>query len=331
MKQFLFLIIFYFLACGSNKHTTQGTFPWLNYEINPDRLQEIVFKLADPKFEGRKTGEEGQKLAAGFIADYYQKFKIPAPEGEDYFQKIPLEFFQGYSNAESENVWAWIEGAENPEEVLVISAHYDHLGKKGVEFYPGADDDASGTAAVMEIARLFQKAKNEGNGPKRSILFLHVTGEESGLYGSKYYTSHPIFSLEKTVANLNIDMIGRRDNKYKNDEDYVYLIGSDKLSEELHLLSENVNKNSTKLIFDYTFNSETDPNRFYYRSDHYNFSRNNFLVIFYFNGTHADYHRITDTPDKIDYPLLGKRAQLIFNTAWEIANLDKPLALNSKE
>ncbi|MDO9137642.1 MAG: M28 family peptidase, partial [Lutibacter sp.] len=180
----------------------------------------------------------------------------------------------------------------------------------------------------MAIAEAFQKAVEEGNGPKRSILFLHVTGEEKGLLGSKYYVTFPIFPLANTVSNLNIDMIGRSDDAHENNPNYVYLIGSDKLSKELHHLSEEMNNKFTKLDLDYTYNLDSDPNRFYYRSDQYNFAKNNIPVIFYFNGTHENYHRISDTPDKINYELLAKRTQLVFYTAWEIANREKRITVD---
>ena len=224
----------------------------------------------------------------------------------------------------SENVVAFIEGSEKPDEIIVISAHLDHIGiSNDGQINNGADDDGSGTVAVVEIAEAFKTAELAGNGPKRSILFLHVTGEEKGLLGSRYYTDvEPIFPLENTVANLNIDMIGRIDPKRNGDRNYIYLIGSDKLSTELHNLSEEVNSKYCNVELDYTYNDENDPNRFYYRSDHYNFAKNNVPIIFYFNGTHADYHRPTDTPDKIEYDLMENRARLVFYTAWEIANRD---------
>ncbi len=222
----------------------------------------------------------------------------------------------------SENVAAFIKGTEKPDEILVISAHLDHEGIKDGKVYNGADDDGSGTIAILEIAEAFKMAEKNGHGPKRSILFLHVTGEEKGLLGSKYYTDmDPIFPLANTVANLNIDMIGRTDPKRKEGErNYIYLIGSDKLSTDLHNISEAVNKKYCNVKLDYTYNDENDPNRFYYRSDHYNFAKNNIPIIFYFNGTHDDYHQPTDTPDKIEYDLLENRTRLVFYTAWEVAN-----------
>lgn len=222
---------------------------------------------------------------------------------------------------DSENVLALIKGSEKPNEIVVLSAHLDHEGIKDGEIYNGADDDGSGTVALLEIAEAFKKAQDAGHGPKRSILFLHVTGEEKGLLGSSYYTDvDPVFPLENTIANLNIDMIGRIDPKREGDRNYVYLIGSDKLSTELHNISEEVNNKFTNVTLDYTYNDENDPNRFYFRSDHYNFAKNNVPIIFYFNGTHDDYHRPSDTPDKIEYDLLENRTKLVFYTAWELAN-----------
>ncbi|MFK7748486.1 MAG: M28 family peptidase [Kordia sp.] len=229
----------------------------------------------------------------------------------------------------SENVVAIIKGYEKPEEYIVISAHLDHEGVKDGKVYNGADDDGSGTVAILEIAEAFRKAEKEGNGPKRSIVFLHVTGEEKGLLGSKYYTDNPIFPLENTVSNLNIDMIGRIDPKRtEGDRNYVYLIGSDKLSTELHNISEEVNKKYANVELDYTYNDENDPNRYYYRSDHYNFAKNDIPVIFYFNGTHDDYHQPSDTPDKINYDLLTNRTRLVFYTAWELANRDQRITVD---
>ncbi len=223
----------------------------------------------------------------------------------------------------SENVLGFLEGTDKKEEVLVITAHYDHIGMQGAEINNGADDDGSGTVAVLELAEAFAEAAKNGNRPRRSVLFMTVSGEEKGLLGSRYYTDiEPIFPLENTVANLNIDMIGRIGGNYreKNDPNYVYLIGSDKLSTELHQLSEEVNKKYINLQLDYKYNDENDPNRFYYRSDHYNFAKNNIPIIFYFNGVHEDYHQPTDTVDKIHFPKLEKISRLVFMTAWEIAN-----------
>ena len=243
---------------------------------------------------------------------------------------IGLNLVNSNNKVDSENVAAIIRGKTKPNEYLVISSHLDHIGvNSNGEINNGADDDGSGTVALLEIAEAFKEAEKRGDGPDRSIVFLHVTGEEKGLLGSKYYTDYePIFPLSNTVANLNIDMIGRIDPKRDGDRNYVYLIGSDKLSTELHELSEAVNEKHMQIELDYTYNDENDPNRFYYRSDHYNFAKNNIPIIFYFNGTHEDYHRPGDTPDKINYDLLQNRAQLGFHTAWEVANREERLTVD---
>tara|TARA_B110000008_G_scaffold77286_1_gene78750 strand:+ start:1 stop:726 length:726 start_codon:yes stop_codon:yes gene_type:complete len=223
---------------------------------------------------------------------------------------------------ETENLASIIKGSEYPDEYIIITAHLDHIGiDENGDINNGADDDGTGNVALLEMAEAFKQAEKEGFGPKRSLVFLHVTGEEKGLLGSKYYTENPLYPIKNTVANLNIDMIGRVNPKRETeDPNYIYLIGSDKLSQELHDISEAVNDKYIQLELDYTYNDERDPNRFYYRSDHYNFAKKNIPVIFYFNGTHEDYHKPTDTADKINYPVLEKRIKLIFYTAWELAN-----------
>lgn len=243
---------------------------------------------------------------------------------------IKLDVQSANQKINSENVVALLKGSEMPEEYVVVSSHLDHIGiSADGQINNGADDDGSGSVALLEIAEAFKKAADAGDGPKRSIVFLHVTGEEKGLLGSKYYTDYePILPLEKTVANLNIDMIGRIDPKRNGDRNYIYLIGSDKLSTELHELSEAVNEKYANIELDYTYNDENDPNRFYYRSDHYNFAKNNIPIIFYFNGTHEDYHRPGDTPDKINYDLLENRTRLVFHTAWEVANRENKVVVD---
>jgi Zn-dependent M28 family amino/carboxypeptidase len=229
----------------------------------------------------------------------------------------------------SDNVLAFLEG-EDPElraEVVVISAHYDHVGIINGQIHNGADDDGSGTVSVMEIAKAFVEAKKEGHGPKRSILFLHVSGEEKGLLGSEWYSDHPVYPLVNTVCDLNIDMVGRKDADHDDDR-YVYLIGSDKLSTDLHKISENCNQKYTQLKLDYTYNDPNDPNQFYYRSDHYNFAKHNIPVIFYFSGVHEDYHKPGDDPEKILYSKMTEIDQLVFHTAWDIANRAEKLKVD---
>jgi hypothetical protein len=225
----------------------------------------------------------------------------------------------------AENVLGFLEGSDPvlKDEVLVITGHYDHIGltTSGADkVNNGADDDGSGTTGVLMIADAFVKARKAGKGPKRSILFMTVVGEEKGLLGSEWYSEHPVFPLEKTITDLNIDMIGRVDEAHKNSPEYVYIIGSDMLSSDLNATGIKANDENIKINLDMTYNNRTDPNRYYYRSDHYNFAKHGIPVIFYFSGVHADYHQPGDEVSKINFDLLSKRAQLVYYTAWELAN-----------
>ena len=299
--------------------------------ITANELKTHLYTVASKEFEGRGVGVKGGQLAAEFLKTYYQNENIATPfGGNNYYQHIPETYFSNGIKA-SQNVIAYIKGSEKPDEIVIISTHYDHLGidEKGQINY-GADDNASGTVALMEIAQAFNIAKKDGFAPKRSIVFLHLTAEEIGKIGSEFYVLHPVFPLKNTLIDLNMDMIGRVDDIHKNNKNYIYLIGSDRLSKELHYLSEKVNNAYFNLDLDYRYNAEDDKNDFFSRSDHYNFATKNIPVIFYFNGEHPDYHKPTDTPDKIDYQLLEKRSKLIFATAWQIANQKHRLVLDTE-
>ena len=222
-----------------------------------------------------------------------------------------------------ENVLGFIPG--QTDEIIVISAHYDHIGYDRGEICNGADDDGSGTSSLLSISKAFQKAFDEGNQPQRGILFLAVSGEEKGLFGSQYYTDNPVFPLKKTIADLNIDMVGRKDT-IQQDNNYIYLIGSDRISKELHTINEQINNKHIGFNLDYTYNAKDDPNNFYQRSDHYNFAKNNIPVIFYFGGLHEDYHQPTDVYEKIDFIKLEKVSRFVFLTAWELAYRKKTLS-----
>lgn len=311
-----------------------------------DQALNLKHYLTEPKiaFKPQPSGEStifytSPKVAEKIFNVRYEKLKEAIIEGDNKQQfvykikpaKVSYKARLKYDKVETENVLGFIEGEDKKDELIVITAHYDHIGMVGDQIFNGADDDASGTSAVIEIAQAFALAKKEGHSPRRSILFMAVTGEEKGLLGSQYYTNNPVFPLDKTVANLNIDMIGRVDAEHSDNPDYVYLIGSDKLSRELHEVSEEVNATYSKLKLDYRYNDDKDPNRFYYRSDHYNFAKINIPVIFYFNGTHEDYHQVTDTIEKINLEKLEKITKLIFHTAWELANREERIVLNKSK
>ena len=245
--------------------------------------------------------------------------------------KVKIKVDRRVERLFSENVLAYIEGKDKKDEVIVITAHYDHIGIVDGEIYNGADDDGTGTVALLEMAQAFSEAKKNGHGPRRSILIMPVSGEEKGLLGSGYYSQFPIFPLDNTVANLNIDMIGRLDEAHADDANYVYLIGADMLSTDLHDVSEQINNTYCNITLDYTYNKKDDPNRFYYRSDHYNFAKNGVPCIFYFNGVHADYHKPTDTVDKIDFKKTQNITRLVFYTAWELANRTERIRIDKEE
>jgi hypothetical protein len=230
----------------------------------------------------------------------------------------------------TENVLGYLEGGDKKDEVVVVSAHYDHLGIKDGVVFNGADDDGSGTVSVLAMARAFTQAKKDGHGPRRSMLFLANVGEEEGLLGSQYYTDHPIFPLANTVTDLNIDMVGRVDSLHQGKGDYLYLVGDDRLSQELHTLSEATNQQYQPIALDYKYNAPDDPEHIYERSDHYNFAKHNVPIIFYTSGLHPQYHKATDDVALIDFPAMARRDQLIFHTAWAVANRDQRILVDEK-
>ena len=262
------------------------------------------------------------KVAQAIMGADFAAIKSGSPQPKTYTANVQLGFNKAVLQLHSSDVLGFLEGTDLKDQIVVLSAHYDHLGKKDTVIWYGADDDGSGTVSILELAQAFSKAKAAGKGPRRSILFLANSGEEKGLWGSQYYSEHPTYPLEHTTVDLNIDMIGRIDpNRKQGDStNYVYVVGSDKLSTDLKPISEGNNKKYSKLELDYKFDDPTDPQRIYYRSDHYNFARKGVPIIFYFDGIHKDYHRPSDTPDKINYDIMEKRARFVFYTAWEMAN-----------
>lgn len=253
--------------------------------------------------------------------------------------KVEFELKKHREVIKASNVVGIIEGTDKKDEYVFLTAHYDHLGKRNGLIYYGADDDGSGTVAVMNMAEAFSKAAAAGHKPRRTMVFMAVSGEEKGLWGSQYYSEHPFYPLEKTTVDLNIDMVGRVDTERITDDslNYVYVVGHDKLSSELPLVNEGMNNKYSKLVLDYKFDDPKDPNRIYFRSDHYNFARKGVPVLFFYDGMlKSDYHKPTDTVDKINWALFEKRSKMIFHTAWEMANRnemlkrDTPLNMGSR-
>jgi Zn-dependent M28 family amino/carboxypeptidase len=268
--------------------------------------------------------------------------KIAAPFNTAALPVIKQPFSFNYKKerqvVNASNVLGVIEGTDKKDEYVFLTGHYDHLGKHNGKIYYGADDDGSGTCAVLNMAEAFAKAKAEGHGPRRTIVFMTVSGEEKGLWGSEYYTDHPVFPLEKTSVDLNTDMVGRVDTERDKADtlNYLYVIGHDKVSSELQGINEGVNNKHTHLVLDYKFDDPNDPERIFYRSDHYNFARKGVPILFFYDGMlKADYHKPTDTLDKINWDLYQKRVRMIFHTAWEMANrndmLKRDIALPAEE
>ena len=241
---------------------------------------------------------------------------------------------------ETENVLALLEGGdpELKDEVVVLTSHYDHVGigrpdSTGDRIYNGADDDGSGTVAILNIAKALTEARENGYRPKRSILFLNVTGEEKGLLGSRYYSDHPVIPIEKTVANLNTDMIGRIDARHEKmgQENYSYIIGGKIISSQLDSLLEVANKQSGNIELSSRYNDLDDPNRFYRRSDHWNFGRLGVPFIFFFTGVHEDYHRPSDEVHKIRFDKMARIVKTMYATTVLVANTEKAPVVDNQE
>lgn len=310
--------------------------------ISVPELKKHLTYIASDELAGRRTGTVGQKKAAQYIAKHFESQGLlpivkDSLKGDSFIQPFYIKryFLEQYSVIHApktqhikgrgviptENVLGFIEGTDRKDEVVVITAHYDHLGKDQGKVYNGADDDGSGTSTILALATAFAEAQKAGYKPSRSILLMTVAGEEMGLLGSEFYTEHPVLPLDKTVCNLNIDMVGRIDHYHEEEKDpnYVYVIGSDKMNPKLDSLLKNTNNTYTHLSLDYAYSSEMHPLQLYYRSDHYNFAKHNIPIIFFTNGEHDDYHKPTDDVDKIEFDILQKRAQLFFFLAWRIA------------
>jgi hypothetical protein len=264
------------------------------------------------------------------LAQYKQAVAKAGRPVASPFRPVAMMAVASKETFTTENVLGYLEGSDKKDEVVVVSAHYDHVGVQNGVVYNGADDDGSGTVSILAMARAFAQAKKDGHGPRRSLLFTAFTGEERGLLGSRYYTNHPALPLASTVTDLNIDMIGRVDTLHQGQGNYLYLIGANRLSAELNAVSEAANQQYGPLALDYKYNAPDDPEHLYTRSDHYNFAKHGVPVIFYTSGLHADYHQPTDDVDKIDFPAMARRDQLVFHTAWAVANRDQRLVVDAK-
>ena len=295
-------------------------------------VDEYLFRRYKSRFQYSDSGRGEKRMALGNDEENNFQVLLFSEKHKSFLSteslSLSMTFSKNIQSFTADNVAAIIKGSEFPNEYIILTAHLDHVVPKNGEIYNGADDNGSGTVAMLEIAESFALAKKLGKKPKRSIIFLHVTAEERGLLGSKYYADHePLVPIKQTVANLNMDMMGRADpERGVRNLNYVYIIGSDILSDDLHNINLEAN-NYANLELDFRFNDINDPNQFYYRSDHFHFVKNNIPAIFYFSGTHEDYHQPSDTAEKILYEPYKKRVKLIFHTAWGLANREERIKL----
>ncbi len=323
--------------------------------VSDSLLKQHVFTLASDSFEGRETGTNGQlkaglyctqafrlsHLLAAFRLDsirgsFRQTYAFTttevaifgssrtygsAPPTYKKHELVPLPLTKEDSSRVKlgHNVAGLFVGTDLKQEVVVVSAHYDHLGRIGRRIYPGADDNASGAATVLSVASVFDSLAQQGIRPRRSILFLLFSGEEGGLLGSDYFVHNSPISLKQIVCDLNVDMVGRVDSQHRKKRNYCYLIAG-REDHALRKAAETANQQSIRMELDYAYDTETDPNQYFYRSDHYNFAKFGIPILFFMDGGHADYHQPSDTADKINYEVLQKRATLVFQTAWLVAN-----------
>lgn len=238
----------------------------------------------------------------------------------DELALLPLTAKDSNRVSFSDNLAGLLIGTDLKQEVVVLSAHYDHLGKSGSQIFHGADDNASGTATVLGVAAVFDSLARQGIRPRRSILFVLFSGEEGGLLGSQYFIANSPIPLNQFVCDLNVDMVGRVDMPHRNKPDYCYII-TDKLGNKIQTTAEVANRQSVNLALNEGgYDTKNDPEQYFFRSDHYNFAKLGIPVLFFTSGGHPDYHRPSDTADKIQYEVLGKRATLVFQTAWSVAN-----------
>jgi Zn-dependent M28 family amino/carboxypeptidase len=286
--------------------------------IEPKTREMAVENVKEEDFLQFYSPEERE-----IIQDYTKTGKLKRKQKKQLKKIIHFDFDMRTRAVPTSNIIGIIEGTDLKEEAIILTAHYDHLGEVDGKVYNGADDNASGTAALLEIAKVFTKAKGEGYAPRRTILFAAFSAEEEGLLGSKFYASQPAFPFDNTIANLNFDMIGRVSEAYEDNPNYVYLAGTGDRNTDIYQISEQVvTRHLPGFKLDYSQDGENSSAKLYKRSDQYHFIKNGVPGMLYTDMMQDDYHKASDTADKIDLEQLRKRVQLGFATAWELANRD---------
>lgn len=284
-------------------------------KINKNDLEEIVKTLCSPEFEGRRFGADGNTKAMEYIKSEFEKRGISKLNNNWYEQ-----FFKD-GEKYGINLIGLVEGYLYPDESVIITCHYDGLGKVNDMLFPSADDNATGVAALVEIAEAFAAAANNNVRPKRSVIFIAFDAGKHEMTGSKIYSKYPVKPVEKIQILLNMDMLGRDDcGLKKNETNYVFLLKNDSQHQFLSQISDSINSIHTHLTIEYDFYKNRQIfDLFYPTSDHYNFT-DKVPVAFYTGGINADVHSQNDIPDKISYSTLRSRTLLVFYTAWTYAN-----------
>jgi hypothetical protein len=289
--------------------------------ITAEDMYGRIYFLASEALQGRDTPSPGLEAAAAYLVSEHRRMGLePAGEQETFYQRYPFRPRQGRGAGPDgtvsfpPNVVAVLRGSDPQlrDEYVVLSAHFDHVGigrpVAGDSIFNGADDNASGTAALLEVAKAFSSLPER---PRRSVIFLHVSGEEHGLLGSRWYSDNPTVPIGSIVANVNADMISR------NAPDTIVVIG--KGYSTLGTVVNAAGARHPELGL--TVADDLWPNeRFFYRSDHFNFARLEIPSLFFFSGVHEDYHRPSDTVERIDADKAARVARLIFHTVQDIAN-----------
>jgi hypothetical protein len=277
-------------------------------------LQRHVAVLASDSLQGREAGTPGGWMAGDYIADRFEEYGLKAPYGGSYFQEFDTLL-------QARNVIGVIEGTDKDAGAVVVGAHYDHHGMYYYSVYSGADDNASGVAALLGVAKALSALRVGGYAPRRTIIFIAYDAKERSMAGSAYYVRNPIVPLKQTIACFNMDMLGRTDMPPHEDTNYVLAVGLDKHVSDIRTITDYVNLDKgLNLDIDYTFyGSQAFSDLFYHISDQYNFGERGVPVAYFTSGMHDDLWKPGDDPEKISYPVLQKRAQLIFYTVWEKA------------
>lgn len=323
---------------GSFGEAGRLTLAYRDKEINGSNDVTGGYNMINPKLAAQIL----EVSSIEELANYRQQLldKIVDFKAMDTQYSLSQRPYTSRETITSKNVLALVEGAdpELKDEVVVLTSHYDHVGigepdSTGDRIYNGADDDGSGTIGLLNMAKAFSEAEKNGVKPKRSILFLNVSAEEKGLLGSRYYSDHAVFPMEKTIANLNTDMIGRIDSKHEKEgvEKYAYIIGAELISSELDSVIKVANEQSGQIELDKTYNDLNDPNQFYRRSDHWHFGRYRVPFAFFFTGVHEDYHRPSDEVHKIRFDKMTNILKTMYTTTVMLANGEDGPAVDNQQ